>query len=462
MKDLVVVGGGIAGLACAHEAMLRRPDDAIVLVEAEGRLGGNIRTSREDGFTIEWGVNGFLNSVPETLELAREVGMEGELLPSNAAAAKRYIYRGGRLRAIPLSPPAFFRSDVLSVRGRLRILAEPFAARAREADETVHRFAARRIGREAADVLVGPMVSGVYAGDARVLSLRSTFPKMHEMESAHGSLVRALIARQRQARRRQRAVRSAAAGGPAGPAGSLTSFGPGMESFVDAIARRLGDERIRRGARVTSVHKKGGEYAITVEGEDPLEARRVVVAAPARHAARFLAQLDGDLARDLDGIAYAGLAVVALAYRIEDLGGAAPDGFGFLVPRGEGLRILGCLWDSSVFCERAPHGWVLLRAMIGGAHEPAAVDMAEEEILAVVRGDLAASMGIESPPRWTRVYRHALGIPQYLVGHEDRLARIDARIAALPGLHLAGNSYRGVAVNNCVKEAKALVRSWGA
>ncbi len=455
MKRVVVIGGGIAGLATAHALRQRRPGLDLLLLEAEDRLGGNIRTSFDGGLTLEWGVNGFLNNVPQTLELIEEIGLTGELLPSNQAAARRFLFRAGRLWEIPLRPPAFFRSALLSRAGRVRILGEPFARPRPPGDETVFGFAARRIGPEAARILVDAMVSGVYAGDSRVLSLKSTFPRMEEMERIHGSLVKAMIARQREAKR----AGTRPTGGPAGPAGALTSLRHGMESLVARLGERIGPERIRLRTPVTAVTTcepgdPGARYLVhTADGE--IRCDHLVVAAPARHAAGFLRPLEASLAGELEAIAYAGLAVVALAWDEADLG-TAPDGFGFLVPRGEGLRILGCLWDSSVFPDRAPAGRVLVRAMIGGAQDPEAVGLSDEELLAITRRDLETAMGIRATPCSVLIFRHPLGIPQYLVGHAERLARIDARLATLPGVALIGNSYRGVAVNNCAKEAKEL------
>jgi oxygen-dependent protoporphyrinogen oxidase len=233
-----------------------------------------------------------------------------------------------------------------------------------------------------------------------------------------------------------------------------------MESLVTRLGERIGTHRIRLGTTVTSVARgvAGAPYVVRA-GDAEFPCDHLVVAAPARHAARFLAPLDAPLASDLGGIAYAGLAVVALAWREGDRA-AAPDGFGFLVPRGEGLRILGCLWDSSVFPRRAPAGSVLVRAMIGGAQDPEAANLPDEQLLAITRRDLQVSMGISATPRLVRIYRHPLGIPQYHVGHGDRLARVGERLAGLPGVALAGNSYRGVAVNNCAKEAKELGERW--
>lgn len=455
MGDVVVIGAGIAGLSCADEILRRDPLGSLLVIEAQDRIGGNIRTSREEGFTFEWGVNGFLDSVPETLELVDRIGLTGELLPAGDSAGKRYIYREGRLREIPLHPLRFFGSGLLSLGGRLRILGEPFAAAGKEEDESVFSFAARRIGREAAEILVDSMVSGVYGGNARRLSLAATFPKMAEMEQEHGGLVRALMARRREARKHKRS-----GGGPAGPAGTLTSFRGGMEILTRSLGERLGRTRLRLGAPVREVVRRGAGYRITCDGQSgSIETERLVVAVPARAAAECLRALDPAIGEPLREIETASIAVVALGYRTADLA-EEPRGFGFLAPRGQGLRILGCLWDSSVFAERAPAGWTLLRVMIGGAHDPEAVSLDGDALLAIALRDLRVSMKIEAEPSVVRVFRHPLGIPQYTIGHPARLRVIDARVAENPGLALVGNSYRGIAVNSCVKEAAELGDRW--
>lgn len=450
MGETIVVGAGIAGLAAAHR-LVEAGDRSVLVLEAADRLGGNIRTTRADGFTIEWGVNGFLDSVPETLALAGALGLT--VVRANASASVRYLYRGGRLRPVPMKPQRFLGSDLLSLRGRLRVLGEPLVRAGADGDETIFDFAERRIGREAAEILVSAMVSGVYAGDARRLSLASTFPKMAEMEREHGSLTRAMIAKAR-ARRRNGQPRGAG-GGPAGPSGTLSSFEDGMETLIEKLAARVGRDRIRTCTPVDRVEPLGAGYRVRTGRGESFSAGQVVVAAPARAASSFLHPLDPVLAAELAGIEYAPLAVLALAYRDEDL--PAPlAGFGFLAPPEQGLRILGCLWDSSIFSNRAPLGWALVRAMIGGARDPGAADLPEEELLQAVRRDLAVSMGIAAAPRWHRVFRHPLGIPQYVVGHAARLSRIEERRSRWPGLMLSGNSYRGVSVNHCVAEAARL------
>lgn len=461
--EFAIVGGGIAGLSTAYEILQVRPEASLVVIEAAARLGGNIRTTHDEGFTVEWGVNGFLDNVPETLDLVGRLGLDGNLLRAAESAGRRFIFREGRLREVPLHPGRFLASDLLSLKGRLRVLGEPFARARPEGDETVFDFAARRIGREAAAILVDAMVSGVYAGDSRALSLASTFPRMREMEETHGSLVRAMIHMRREARsgsRNARDSRARSGGGPVGPGGVLTSFDRGMETLIRRLSDIVGADRIRLATEVKEVSPvpSPGGYSLRVAANGSygmIEAGRVIVAAPARAAARFLSPLDEGLSEGLAGIAYAPLAVVALAYRGADLA-QVPQGFGFLAPHGQGLRILGCLWDSSIFPPRAPEGSVLVRGMIGGACDADAERLSDPDLEETMRHDLRIAMGIDAKPRKTWIFRHPLGIPQYTLGHGERMDRITACLVRHPGLELVGNSYHGVAVNSCVKEAREL------
>jgi protoporphyrinogen/coproporphyrinogen III oxidase len=485
MKRVVVVGGGISGLATALHLRDRAAEVAggleVVVLEAADRPGGNIRTDRAEGYTIEAGPNGFLDNVPATLELVRRLGLEGQLQRADETAARRFLYRKGRLHLLPSGALSFLRSPVLSPGGRLRVLAEPFARpRPPGAEESVYAFAARRIGPEAASVLVDAMVSGVFAGNVHELSLRSAFPKMAAMEDQHGGLVRAMVSRMGERRAARKEARARAdrgedvaeltrAGGPAGPGGTLTSFTRGLDTLVDGLAAAVGDSlRLRspvRGVRRTAEElvppdaaagalwpeRVSRPWTVELASGDEVHADAVVVAAPSPHAAPLLQPLDPVLGMTVAEIHTAGLAVVALGYRAED----ARDvhGFGFLVPRGAGPRILGCLWDSSIFPGRAPDGEVLVRVMIGGAHDPSAVAEEESTLVARVRRDLETTMGLVADPVLTRVYRWPLGIAQYRLGHQDRLDRIHARLRENPGLWVAGSSFYGISMNACFERA---------
>ena len=473
MRRVVIIGGGIAGLATAlhlRDRADRVPGGVEVRVlEARDRPGGNIRTERLDGFTIEAGPNGFLDNAPATLDLVRRLGLESRLQRADESAARRFLFHRGRLHELPTGPATFLRSPVLSLRGRLRVFAEPLAGRRPEGvDESIYDFAARRIGAEAAAILVDAMVSGVFAGDVRALSLRSSFPRMHRMEEEHGGLVRALLARtrERRAARREAARRSDALdggehrvettrpGGPAGPGGTLTSFREGLDEWIDALSTELVDE-LRTGTAATGIAAAAGSgegrWDVRTRDGSSLAADAVVVAVPSPRAVSLLEPLDPELAGAVGAIETAGLAVVALGFRSADTGPV--QGFGFLVPRGTGPRILGCLWDSSIFPGRAPADHVLLRAMIGGAHDPAAVNAEDEVLVDQVLRDLRTTMGLVAKPVLVRIFRWPLGIGQYTVGHQDRLDRIHTRLSANPGLWVAGSSYYGISMNACIEHA---------
>ncbi|MFH1279633.1 MAG: protoporphyrinogen oxidase [Candidatus Eisenbacteria bacterium] len=454
MARIAVIGAGVSGLAVGFELRERglAPEDMLVL-EAADRPGGNIRTDREEGFAFEWGPNGFLDNSPPTLGLVTRLGIEDRLLPSRESSAIRFIFRAGRLHEVPTGPPGIFGTKLLSIGGKLRIFQEPFVPRGGHPSESVYDFAARRIGDEAARVMVDAMVSGVYAGDAKRLELRAAFPRMAELEARYGGLVKALFAIRKEKKRE-----GAKSSGPAGPGGRLTSFTGGMEDLIEALAAKLGGS-LRTGAPVRALSREGREWKIEIEGREAVRAETVVLSCPAVAAGRLVGGVDRELASLLEAIPSASIAVVATAYRKEDLE-RAPHGFGFLVPRGEGPRILGCLWTSSIWGERrAPETHVLLRSMVGGAHDPVAVDLPDEELLAIVARDLQAAMGLRAKPDIHRIFRYRRGIPQYEPGHTARLDEIRARLAAQPGLHIAGNSYGGISMNHCIAEAPGVAEA---
>ena len=457
MKRIVIAGGGISGLATAWAIRRREPRTDVVVLERGSRTGGNIRTEHVDGYICESGPDGFLDNAPDTLKLVHEIELESQLLPSQDAARKRYIFLNGALREVPTSPGTFLTTPLLSIPGKLRVACEPLAARPTAAEESIFEFAARRIGREAAAVLVDSMVSGIFAGDSRALSLRACFPKMWQLEDEHGGLFRALLATRR-SRRKGDAVGA--------PSGRLTSFNGGMRDLIDCLTRKL-DEVVRTSAPVLELrhtrdvlgHRSGWpsqSYSLAT-GRGELEADAVILAGPSADSAALLRTFDPVLASALEEIPSAPLAVVCLGYDAAEVNRVCPlDGFGFLVPRDQRVRILGALWESSIYPNRAPAGKALLRVMIGGACDPDAVTLDDGELVAAVRRDLARTMGLASAPEFTRIVRHPRGIPQYVKGHLARLRRIDTLLQLHPGLFLAGNSYRGVSLNACVTEADAI------
>jgi protoporphyrinogen/coproporphyrinogen III oxidase len=436
---VVVIGGGIVGLTAAFRLRQRGAD--VLLLEAGSRPGGHAVTVHEDGFLVEGGPNGFLRRAheegPGAAALIGDVGLGEALLEAPPAARRRFVVRGGRLRRVPDSPPALVTSDALSPLGKLRVLLEPFARRPRaEGEESVFEFASRRVGREAAEVLVDTAVAGISAGDSRELSVAAAFPLMAQMEREHGSLIRAMLARRPQPPR-------------------LVSLAGGMGTLTDALAARLGGA-LRTGARVHRLAREGASWRVVLEAGESLEADRVVLAVPASQAAPLLIDVDAGLACDLAGFPYAGLAVVALAFRAASV--PVPlDGYGYLVPRDEGLPTLGVVWESSLFAGRAPAGQLLVRAMLGGARHPGVVALDEDELVRRARRDLARVLGVQDPPLRTWVWRWPQAIAQYTRGHLVRVARARARVARLPGLELCGTSYDGIAFASGVASAERAV-----
>ncbi len=443
-----MVGGGPSGLVLAHELMARGESAGtlrVAVYEARERPGGKAWTEHEAGYTIERGPEGFLDSAPATLALARDLGLGGRVLPASPAAARRYLWARGALRPVPANPAAFLASGILTMRGRLAVLGEPFRAPGTDGDESVATFARRRLGREAAETLVGAMVRGVYAGDAESISMPSAFPRLAALEREHGSLVRAMIARRRAHRD---------GGGPAGPAGRLTSFVGGMGELGAALAAALGP-RFVAGRAAVAVRRAGAAGGWRVEFADGGSefTDEVAIATEPWSAARLVESVDPELASLLAAIPPAPVVVVALGFRAADIRRRL-DGFGFLVPPREPLRMLGCLWSSTTFAHRAPEGRALLRVLLGGPSDPTVLELPDDRLMTVVLGELDRTMGLKGAPELARVIRWPAAIPQYVVGHGDRLRRIAARLEALPGLHLAGNGYRGVALNDCVTSSQ--------
>ncbi len=460
-KHVAVVGGGISGMSAALAITdLARgrglPPPRVTVLESADRVGGKIRTLTADGFTCEWGVNGFLNKEPRTLELVNRLGLDDHLLPASDAFSNRFIYNRGRLRAVKMHPLKFLFSGLMTLGGMIRLVRELWVPqRAADAgDESVADFSTRRIGPQAYQVLVDPMQTGIYAGDPEQMSVAASFPRVVEVERQYGSLIRGMmkIAKERKAAQSDDAEQESGDQPPgAGPSGHLTSFKGGMEVLVGRLAEELGDA-VHLEADVRELRREEGGYQLAGRGMVPLAADAVVLACPAHAAAPMTRNLAPQISELVGQVPYSPLAVVCLGYE-RDAVAHPMDGFGFLVPRTAGLRILGVLWTSSIFPERCSDGRVLVRAMIGGARDPEVLDLSDEELRGLVHGEVSAAQGIEGEPAFARIFRHRRGIPQYTLGHLDRLAQIEAHLQQLPGLIMSGNAWRGVSVNDCAKNA---------
>ncbi len=451
MTKVAVIGGGISGLSTAF-AVERLAEEAglaveTLVLEKEGTPGGKIRTVSEEGYLCEWGPNGFLDNKPMTLELCDRLGIRDRLLRSNDNARKRFIYSEGVLHRLPENGPAFLKSKLVSWPGKARLACEPFiAARRSDDDETLADFARRRLGQEALDKLIAPMVSGIFAGDPETMSLKSCFPRIDELEREYGGLVKAMV---RLAKKKKAEIREGkAVASAAGPGGILTSFLDGIQELSDRNAAALKGE-LRTGAEVEAIRRRDGRFEIRLVDGSVEEADIVVSAAPAHALSGMVRELDPGFSELLGAIPYSPMNVVCFGYEREKVKRDL-DGFGYLIPKKEGRGILGTLWDSSIFPNRAPQGKVLLRSMMGGATNPGAVRLSDAEVTQTVRSDLRTIMGIEAEPDFVRIFRHEEAIPQYLLGHGRRLKAFDERLKDLPGLFITGNAFFGVGLNDCV------------
>ena len=457
---VVVIGAGISGLSTAYRiqgALAAEGEPAeLTVLEAGPSLGGTVGSAGDDGWVAEGGPNGFLDSKPATVDLVRDLGLEGKMIRADDASKIRYLFVDGKLVALPSSPPAFLTTPLLPFGAKLRVLLEPFKGKG-PADESLADFGRRRLGPKMVQRMLDPFVSGVHAGDVERLSVTSAFPSIKALEMEHGGLFRGMFAKARE--KKKRGDTKKAAGGPAGPGGSLHSMDKGMGQLIAGIAEAI-DGEVRTGAPVKSVHERpGGGFQVRLDSGETLDCDAVVSSAPAHAARRFLATVDEDLGAALGEIPYAAVSVVATGFKRERLDHPL-HGFGFLVPSGEGRDVLGVLWSSSIYPgHRAPEGHVLLRTMVGGARRPDLAALPDDQLVAKVRAEHQATMGITwDEPEFLRIFRWEKAIPQYVVGHGTRVRRVEAAESRHPGLFVTGNALRGIGLNDCTADAVRTAR----
>jgi oxygen-dependent protoporphyrinogen oxidase len=447
MPHVVIVGGGLTGLTVAFRLKQLAPTLSVTVLESRDRPGGNIGTEDHDGFRVERGPNGFLDRTPSIPDLVRDLGLTNSLIAaSEGSRANRYLFLRGKLRQLPRGPFGLLTTSLLSARGKWQLLGELWRKRPADipADESIAAFVTRRAGREAAEVFADALVTGIHGGDPAELSVGATFPRLLVMEREAGSLIGGFL---RAARERKR---DAVARGqvPPGPQ-RMWSFREGLGLLVERLALALGSP-IRCGVSAKRIERTDSEWRIhTTSGE--LEASAVVLACPAPEQAGIVADLDAELAREIAAIPYNRIAVVALGYRRADCPGA-PDGFGYIAPQNTRRDVLGVQWCSAIFPDRAPAGCVLWRALCGGVHRGNLVDLDDVTLARRVHDEIRLAMGVRGEPVFRRIVRWPRAIPQYVVGHLDRVARIEAATQRHPDLYLTGNAYRGIAMGDCAEE----------
>jgi oxygen-dependent protoporphyrinogen oxidase len=475
-RRILILGGGITGLAAAvrlqelaanHDAAGDRASRVTwELWESRDRLGGVLQTESADGFLIERSADSFLNQIPAAYRLAERVGFTDQLIAPNAGNRRASVLHAGQMHPVPdgfmlMAPSAIapmWRTKLLSWEAKLRmageLLIEP---RAKEVeDESLASFAIRRFGREAYERLIQPLIGGIYTADPWKLSLRATLPRFLDMEREHGSLIRAIAMNRGNGQTKE---------APTGQSGARYNqfLAPrhGMSSWVDAIASKLPREQIKLQRSVTRIARVNHQWHVWHHGADqPAIFDSLLTTAPAPKAAELLAKVSPALAMELRAIPYAGSCVVALGYH-RDQFARPPQGFGLVVPAIEGRRIIAVSHSSNKFPGRAPDDSVLLRVFVGGALQPELADLPDEQLLRITEAELRDLYGLQGSPRIARIARWERAMPQYHLGHVERIARIEALAAQLPGLALAGAAYRGVGIPQCCAEGERAVEKLG-
>jgi protoporphyrinogen/coproporphyrinogen III oxidase len=444
---VVVVGGGIAGLAAARRLESTAGDVDVVLVESDDVLGGKIRTERVAGFVIEAAPDSFLSRKERGVGLCEELGLGPELVGRRPEHRGSFVRRGDELHPfpegltgmIPTNLEALDASELLSAEGKARFAAErDVPARTADEDESVEGFVSRRFGREAYDALVEPLMTGIYGGDGEQLSLAATFPQLRAIEVEHGSVLRGLPTTTR------------------GETPPFLSLRGGMDVLVAALRSHLERTQIRTECTVVRILRRPSGFGVELESGETIETAGVISAAPAFVTAVLLAELDGEFAATLAAIPYASSSVVTLAYARADV--VPLDGYGYVVPRSEGSDVLACTWSSQKWEHRAPEGSVLVRVYVGRFGSRDVTSDTDDALVALARDEIAF-LGVSAEPLLVRVHRWPFGMPQYVIGHLDRLERIESALRAHPGLALAGAAYRGVGIPDCIASGELAAES---
>jgi len=449
----LVVGAGISGLATAYA--LQKSQVSTLLLEAAPRPGGVIKSVQRDGYLLECGPQSFSGN-RAIAAICEELGLLDERVLADPKAP-RFVLINGNLQPVPMNPLVLLVSPLLSGGTKRAILRDLLGKSvAPEPDESVADFVRRKYSERLLDRLVGPFVSGIYAGDPEKLSLRAAFPILYEAEKASGSILRGIF----------HAIKTRAAKRPKGPKGprerpTLQTFTEGNEMLIKALALNLG-ERLQCGVEALGIEHlewghdaKAPRFRITVrapQGEESVETERLVLAVPPGIAGELLRGLHGDFEKQLSGVEYAGVAVVSLGYRKKDVSHSL-DGFGFLVPRSSGLSDLGTVWNSSLFPGRAPDGEALMTSFVGGATNPGALQQSESALAELTHKELAPLLGISGEPVFSNVTIWPRALPQYNLGHTARLASLEKQRAKFPGLYFAGNYLNGPAIGTCIEQA---------
>jgi len=442
--SVIIIGGGISGLSTAF--WLKQEGIDTLLLERQSRAGGLIRSERVKGYLLDHAANCVFNYLPEVNYLCQNLGLGPEQILRQEEAKRRYLVKDGRPVQVPMDIKGLLKTDLWSLKGKLRLMAEPFIPRGPEAaEESVAQFISRRFGQEIFERSIEPYVAGTLAGDADRACVKSTFSQFSSIEKEHGSILMGVI------KRKLKGVRTSCAA-------RVFSFRDGMESLTKGLAADLGASLVSD-ACVEGIERAGTGWAVTADlsgRKERFKAASVIMATPAYESARLLKPFSVNLSTTLRGIDYSPMVAVFLGFKREMVDHPL-DGIGCLFPKKEkGFDTLGSLWSSTFFAGRSPEGEVLFTNYLGGARNPAIFDKNDDDILSIALDDLRRVIGLKGEASFTRVVRHARGLPQYNLGHKMILEKIDKELGLVPGLHLTGNYLNGVSVRACIAQGKEL------
>lgn len=458
MKRLVIVGGGIAGLATAYFALEKAKKIGetlhLQLLDEKDRLGGCILTDKVNGFVIEGGPDCFLYEKPWALALCEKLGLGERILNTNENR-RVFILSNGKLHELPegfmLMVPtnfmSFIKSSLISWPGKIRMGMDLFIPKKKlDKEESLADFVRRRLGEEALEKIAEPLVAGIHAGTPETMGLKSTFPRFLQMEKEYGSLIRGMLARRKMARKWE------SRGGPKRT--MFLTLKDGLGEWVDCLREKIGEDRIGLKKKVMGLRRtEKGDYQVPLSDGTSLVTDAIILATPSFITAKIVEEVDLKLSEILLTIPYVSSATVSLAYHRSQIHHPL-DAFGFIIPRSERRRIMASTWTSVKFNHRAPEGYVLLRVFVGGANNEELVSLNDDEMLRMIQEELKEIMDVEGDPVLTRIYRWEKSMPQYLVGHLEKVARIEERANLYPGLFLTGCAYKGIGISDSIHDAE--------